>query len=511
MELFRHIDGRTLASGGLSGLLLAAATAQVGLGPLCFVALVPLLIRIDAGAPPSQAAVAGGLGGVLFFGCALGWVPAVGLGVALVPVLAVYVLALASTWAIFAASLAWLRARDRTAFFVAGPLLWIVLEYLRAVGSFGYPWHHLGYALADHAWLVQLAALGGVHAVSLWIVAVNASLIGVYAGGALTRVTACVLVLAPLSLGARATMGAVEPEAEAFSIAAIQPAAATSAGTDRASFAARLRDLVELSDRAVRGAAPDLLVWPESAYGAVVPPVGDPFLGSLALHYERPLLVGARRVARGTLYNSALLAEPDGSTRVAGDKVHPVPVFERAPVSVLGRALAYLGIWRGRLHPGERAGVVDAGAATIGILICFDSSYPELARDLRGRGARLLVEISNEAPSGGWTARQHARVSRLRAIETGLPLVRVSNTGPSEWVDARGRVRASLPLGETGWKSVSLELSESAPPFVRFGSAPAFTAGLLPLIPLVLRRRTWRSRVPVERIQPKGDPACPVF
>ena len=480
--------------------------AQIGLGPLCFAGLVPLFLRIDAGASPADSAAAGGLAGAVFFGFALGWVPAVGLGAALIPLLAIYVLALASTWALFGAALAWLRARDRAAFFVAGPLIWIVLEYLRAAGWFGYPWHHLGYALADHPRLIQLAALGGVHAVSLWIVAVNASLVAAYSGGALARVTACALVLAPLTLGARSTG---EP-AGVFSIAAIQPGAATSAAADRASFDAQLRDLVELSDRAVRSAAPDLVVWPESAYGAVIPPAGDPFLGSLALHYERPLLVGARRASQGLLYNSAVLARPDGSTRVAGDKVHPVPVFERAPLGPLGRVLARLGVWRGRLHPGERAGVVRAGAATLGILICYDSSYPELARDLRRRGAEVLVEISNEAPSGGWTARQHARVSRFRAVETGLPLVRVSNTGPSEWIDARGRVRASLGLGEKGWKAASLEAPAPPPPFVLFGPVPAFAAGLVPLVPLVLRRRARRGRVAFEQTQPKGDPACPV-
>ena len=256
MEVSSHARVRTLACGGLSGLLLAAATAQIGLGPLCFAGLVPLFLRIDAGASPADSAAAGGLAGAVFFGFALGWVPAVGLGSALIPLLAIYVLALASTWALFGAALAWLRARDRAAFFVAGPLIWIVLEYLRAAGWFGYPWHHLGYALADHPRLIQLAALGGVHAVSLWIVAVNASLVAAYSGGALARATACALVLAPLTLGARNTG---EP-AGVFSIAAIQPAAATSAAADRASFDAQLRDLVELSDRAVRSAAPDLVV-----------------------------------------------------------------------------------------------------------------------------------------------------------------------------------------------------------------------------------------------------------
>ncbi len=70
-----------------------------------------------------------------------------------------------------------------------------------------------------------------------------------------------------------------------------------------------------------------------------------------------------------------------------------------------------------------------------------------------------------------------------------MPMVRVSNTGPTEWVDARGRVLARIDAGRVGWKTASVELGGAAPPYVRFGSSAAFVAALIPLVPVSLRRR----------------------
>ncbi len=509
----------SLAAGVLSGALLALATAQVGLGPLAFAGLLPLLWTIDRGASVASAASAGGAGGLAFFGCALCWVPIAGYGGALLVFLAGYVMCLAASWAAAAALLGWLRARDRTLFLFAAPLVWIAAEFARAQGVLGYPWHQLGYALAAHPELIQLAAYGGVYALSLWIVAVNALLL---AGRGAPRgaLIACGLVLlSPLALAGRG------PEAETgdgLRVAAVQPEIRTPGRGVRPLFDANLRRLVALSDE-VMDESPDLLVWPESAYEAPVLAAGEPFLGSLALHYGRPLLTGGWRVsggAKGSLYNSALLARADGRTEVAGDKVHPVPFYEGSPATWLGRGVAHLGLWPGRTGAGRRAGLVRLGRegrsdVELGVLICFDSSYPELTRDLRRRGAQLLVEISNEAQTGAWTARQHAHVSRLRAVETGLPLVRVGNTGPTEWVDARGRVHARIPPGSPASRAADVALGGPPTPFVRFGSSPVFVAGLLPLLAFSLRRfsrragRAGRAAPTAPRPGEEETPACP--
>jgi apolipoprotein N-acyltransferase len=95
------------------------------------------------------------------------------------------------------------------------------------------------------------------------------------------------------------------------------------------------------------------------------------------------------------------------------------------------------------------------------------------------------------------TSGLQARIARLRAAENRLPLVRVANTGPSEWVDARGRVVASIESGASRVGTASLDLGEEAPPYTRFGDAP--TCALAVMTPAFLaalglaRRRALRG------------------
>jgi apolipoprotein N-acyltransferase len=135
---------------------------------------------------------------------------------------------------------------------------------------------------------------------------------------------------------------------------------------------------------------------------------------------------------------------------------------------------------------------IGAGEAVpIGVLVCIDASYPELARRLREAGARLLVVVANEAGTGPWSAALHARAARLRAIEGRVPVVRVANTGPTLWIDAYGRHVAQLPGGAAA-AAARLALAGPASPFVALGDGrlAAFAAATaLAAAALALSRR----------------------
>jgi apolipoprotein N-acyltransferase len=105
----------------------------------------------------------------------------------------------------------------------------------------------------------------------------------------------------------------------------------------------------------------------------------------------------------------------------------------------------------------------------VGVLVCIDVGYPDLARILRKRGARLLVVVSNEAGSGDWSARIHARIARFRAAEMRSPVVRVANAGPTRWIDARGRVVLDLAPGAPRAATQELRLAGPPPPAVQLG------------------------------------------
>jgi apolipoprotein N-acyltransferase len=123
-------------------------------------------------------------------------------------------------------------------------------------------------------------------------------------------------------------------------------------------------------------------------------------------------------------------------------------------------------------------------------LICYEAVFPRGLRGLPDRPDWLLA-ITNDAWFGTLTGPyQHFAQARLRAIEQGLPLVRVANTGISGVVDAKGRVREMIPLGQAAWRDAALPGVLPPPPYARWGEGPVLLmlAGIAALLVRAGRR-----------------------
>jgi len=479
--------GRSLTRGALSGLLLGIASLPGPFGLLVFVALVPLLAEIDRGVAPRRAGAAGFVAGLLYFAIGFGFVPfaRVGGGLALPAAYLLGIVVLAAPVAAFAALLAWLRRFSRSLPLLLAPGGWIALELVRSQDLIGVPWLHLAYALADLPWLIQAASLVGLYGISCWVASVNSGLV---AGAALSprgRVLLAISLSLPLLPGLVGPAPEPHDGTPSLRVAAVQPGIPESSRHDRASFHPNLRRLLELSTRVVERPV-DLIVWPESAYERDLAPNGDAFLVSIANGLGAPLLTGAWRFPRPlstAKRNAALLVSRQGELIHAADKVHPVTIYERAPRTAISRTLARLGLWTGRFEAGEAASPVaiertGGSPVPVGVLICIDTSYPDLVRELRARGARLLIELSNEAGTGRWSARLHARIARFRAVEMRTPFVRVANTGPTQWIDARGRLVHELAPGAPDAAVRALELAGPPPLAARLTARVVVAAAL---------------------------------
>jgi apolipoprotein N-acyltransferase len=104
------------------------------------------------------------------------------------------------------------------------------------------------------------------------------------------------------------------------------------------------------------------------------------------------------------------------------------------------------------------------------VLICFESIFPELARDWTDRGANLLVNITNDAWFGRSSAPwQHLSMSVFRAIENRRSLARAANTGVSAIIDPLGRISGYTPLFQPFYLVADVPLLETRTIFVDFG------------------------------------------
>ena len=122
-------------------------------------------------------------------------------------------------------------------------------------------------------------------------------------------------------------------------------------------------------------------------------------------------------------------------------------------------------------------------------LICYEAIFPQHLRHLDQRPGWLL-QATNDAWFGTLSGPyQHLDQARLRAIETGLPLVRAANTGVSAVIDARGRILDSLPLNQPGKIDAALPGALPATPWLAVGNVPVVT-----LLLLVLGLALWPRR-----------------
>jgi apolipoprotein N-acyltransferase len=246
------------------------------------------------------------------------------------------------------------------------------------------------------------------------------------------------------------------------------------------------------------GTVPALVVWPETAIPYLLEYAG-PALDDIAdAARGAPVVVGINRREGARYHNSLLVIGRGGAVQATYDKVHLVPFGEYVP---LGDWLVPFGITTfaasqgGGFSPGTASDLIDLpGVGLAQALICYEGIFGDEINAVAQR-PRLLLLITNDAwfgPDAG--PLQHLAQARLRAIEQGLPMVRVANTGVSAMIDGHGTIVASLGMGQAGALDVALPAALPPTLYSRIGDWPLrLLLGLA-----VLALLTTRRRIPVD-------------
>ncbi len=381
-------------------------------------------------------------------------------------------------------------AGARIALAVSFPVIYLAIEELRASGELGFPWFQPGYTQHAYLPIIQLASLGSVSLVTLWLLLVNVLLWRGLRGGARLRsaLGATLLVLVPWLWGLRVL--AVAPRARGPEVALIQGNVAGEVKWSGRHQGQILATFLDLSAAAVRREPPPaLVIWPETATGSYLRKQLDQALAVAGFAWRTgvPVFAGFADYAwdstgRQHYYNAAGLFAPGGGLGPTYAKRHLVPFGERMPFERVLPGLAHLDLGQAEWTPGTRTVLFPSAAGPFGCLICFEAIFPGLARaDVRA-GARWLVNITNDEWFGNSAALyQHAAMAVFRAVENHVPLARCANTGLTLVADANGRVVGSLPVFRPGVLVTALPrpIPWGFPtPYTRLGDWP----GLLSLI-----------------------------
>jgi apolipoprotein N-acyltransferase len=484
-----------------SGAALALAFPGPALWWLALVGLVPLLLLAAAAPTDREAAALAWLVGVGFF---------LAVNAFLVPKVGPFMVPLAMLVAVLWLPLGWLARRllGRRAGGVragAGRLALALLllpsalvagEAVRSWEGLGGPWGLLGASQWNQPRLLSVAALGGVWAVSFLLAAVNVAAAAALAGGVQARVRALAgAVAVALLLGAAGwwALRPAPPPAGTARVALVQPGVV---GPVEARFRASEAASLEL---AAKGGPVDLVAWGESSVGRdpAANPADTARLAAVARAAGGPVLanVDARRGdGSGGIYKSALLVAEDGPAG-SYDKMRLVPFGEYVPLRpLLGWVTRFTDAADLDRHRGSRLTVLPAGPFTVGPLVCFESTFPDLARNLAAKGADLVVvQTADTTFQESWGPAQHASLAAVRAVEAGRPVVQAAISGVSVAFDARGRRLAWQPATWRGAAVAEVPLSRERTPYVRAGDwLPAACALALVTASLVAfgRRRS---------------------
>ena len=436
----------------LSGVGLYLSFPPLGLWPLAFVALVPLLVALDR-APRRLAFWLGTLAGMVFYPLNLSWVTHAmavygglswGLSVLLLFLLSLY---LALYVGAFSAGWVWLRPASGLGRVLFAASLWVALEFLRTYLLTGFPWAFLAYTQAQALPLVQIVSVTGMYGVSFLVVLVNATVALALSERRLRPVlapalTACLVLIVTLAYGVRAL--SLPERSGGLSVAVLQGNIDQGVKWDPAFGRATIETYERLTREAARAGAA-LIVWPEAAIPLLLrrEPEALARVTRLASETKRFLLVGSPDLEDRRFYNSAFLISPDGVLVQRYDKIHLVPFGEYVPFRpLLGFAEKLASGAIGDFAPGREPTVFRLPKGSFGVTISYEVYFPAEVRRLFRRGAGFLVNITNDAWYGRSAApTQHLAMTVFRAVEHGAFLVRSANTGISAIIDPRGRVQ----------------------------------------------------------------------
>ena len=455
----------------LSGAILAQAFAPYNAAPLVFIVIPFFIVCLKYTTTSKEAFVRGWFVGFGLGLVGLHWISSAFLMQTEVPAwLAPFaVIAIASLIG-FYKGLAFFIAKkiERKGLFrVFGfAFAWLISEWIQGHFLTGFPWLLLGSIWADWTVMLQMAAVVGLYGMSLLTVLTAGSLFlffetanGRGAHAAAFTGLACLILWVGFGVW-RLSAVTVEMQPD-IRLRLVQANIDQRLKWHPALLDRHFNDHLSLTrSNSVNGRAENvtLVVWPETAVSEPLD-VKNSLLRyriSKTLEEDAYLLTGAPRVEYGVegrvYFNSLYAVDARANISAVYDKSHLVPFGEYLPFQPLMDTLGITQLVGGAgFSQGSGPKTLSLrGVPSFSTLICYEIIFPDGVVDKQNR-PEWLLNITND----GWFGLsngpyQHLALSRVRAVEEGLPLVRSTGSGISVVIDPLGRDVARLGLGARG-------------------------------------------------------------
>jgi apolipoprotein N-acyltransferase len=234
-----------------------------------------------------------------------------------------------------------------------------------------------------------------------------------------------------------------------------------------------------------------LTVLPETAIPMLFDNIPREVLRDLTRHGD--VLIGTAIATRAGGYaNGAVAVSPDLAVQ-AYSKAHLVPFGEFVPPGFQW-FFGLVNIPMSSFTPGQpgQPPLTVAGQRLMPN-ICYEDLFGEEIITALPTST-ILVNLSNTAWFGDSLAQpQHLQISRMRALETGRPMLRATNTGMTAAIAADGSIMAVLPAFATDALTVSVRGYQGSTPYIRLGNVAAVLLAVFACLPALRQRRRGHS------------------
>ncbi len=324
--------------------------------------------------------------------------------------------------------------------------VFVINEWVLSLGMLAFPWSGVAVSLTGFLPYLQTASLFGKYFITFLTVAACFA----FARAAIERKRFFALIGA-ITIGVNIILGTAlwfipYEKSESIKASTLQGNVLSNEKWDSANKGSIFDIYVCMTEDAAKSGS-KIIVLPETAIPAAFVPNGmiHKELADIAREYDVTIISGVHYYGEKNKYNAVIAILPDGSLSDRYDKRHLVPFGEFIPFAdFIGEMLPFVGEFNegtSDLTEGTDPVVIETEFGGIAPLVCFDSIFPEFAREAVDNGADIIAIVTNDSwfndSVGIYT---HLRHAQLRAIENRRYIMRAANTGVSAFIDERGRV-----------------------------------------------------------------------
>ena len=203
-----------------------------------------------------------------------------------------------------------------------------------------------------------------------------------------------------------------------------------------------------------------IIIWPETSFEGVIPKDLDlisNITNDIINNTNTSLIIGTLSFKNKNLFNSLIYINSLGNLEYKYDKIHLVPFGEYIPFISFIKSFGFMKNQRDFSSGIMNKSFKISKIGDVMPLICYEVLFSEEVRNRLSNNTKLIINITNDAWFGDTSGpHQHLALAKIRAVEFGIPLVRVANTGISAFISPYGEEILRIPLNTKDAKTIRL-------------------------------------------------------